>query len=317
MILMGKGPEGFRKAKEELERFNEELRKGSPFSREAIETIEAALLSPQGPHRERIKLEAVERLLPGILVGTEKHLGKFSLTDEEASADGKEIADFILKGGKGPIAALGIVEGSQAVKDWMKQHYGVAGKGGKLGKPEEYTPAMAAEYLRHLLGGSAKDLAELQKSVKLPEAQPAEAARAFNEMATRLGTSMKQAFEPVARMMNIIMGDDPSGKGSPLDRFLDNIDTRTKEFDNWVRTNFSKTWKDLEETFKKDWAAIQPLFNAMHAIDTAAFKGIFDSITAAPKAFGEVERPGSGECFQSYLAGRGRDYPPADVVLDR
>ena len=261
MNLMHKGPEGLRKAKEELEKLNEEWRKGSSFSKEAIEGIEAALLAAKGTSGERLTPDAIKRLVPGILANAVKH-GQYSMTEQQADAAGSQIAEFILKGGRGSLEALGITVDKSEVNKWMKEHYGVMGKKGKLGKPEELTPAMAAEFLRSKLGGTKQDLEALQKSVGAPEAQPAEVARSFDEIATRMGTSMQRAFEPVARMINTILGDDPSGENSPLSRFLDHIDEKSKEFDNWVKTEFKPTWEGFKKVFEDDWNAIKGLFEA-------------------------------------------------------
>jgi hypothetical protein len=283
MRQLGRGPEGLRKAKEELEELNEEWRKNSTFSRDAIESMEAALLGAKGPQGQRINLEGIKRLVPAVLAATER-TGKFEMSEAEAGAAGKEIAEFILRGGRGPIEALGIEEGSKRVRDWMKEHYGAIGKGAKREAPAEYTPAMAAEHLRSLLGGSAKDLADLKKSIGVGAAQPAEAARSIQEIATRLGTTMTEAFQPVARMMNLILGGDPSGKGSPLDRFLDNIDEKSREFDNWVKTDFTKTWQDLGATFTNAWNAIEPLFDPAAKDIWAALSGFFDIASRAIQA---------------------------------
>jgi hypothetical protein len=91
---------------------------------------------------------------------------------------------------------------------------------------------------------------------------------------------MEKAFQPLARMMNLILGDDPSGKGAPLDRFLDNIDEKSKEFDNWVKSGFEPTWKGLEKVFQDDWNAIKGLFEAR---TMPTWMAEFSALSAAAK----------------------------------
>jgi hypothetical protein len=280
MNLLHRGPEGLRKAKEELERLNEEWRKGSSFSKEAIEGIEGALLAAKGTSGERLTPDAIKRLVPGILANAVKH-GQYAMTEQQAEAAGSQIAEFILKGGRGSLEALGITVDKSEVNKWMKEHYGVMGRKGKLGKPEELTPAEAAEFLRAKLGGGGKDVEALATAKGEAAAQPAEVARSFEEMATRIGTSMERAFQPLARMMNIILGDDPSGKGSPLDTFLDTIDAKAKEFDNWVRSNFMATWQNFGKTLEPISAAFNQWAEFNRKIDWMTNPEIWGAIANA------------------------------------
>lgn len=286
--LQGKGPEGIARMKEGLEDFNEELRKSSIYSREAIDRIEAGLLQQRGLAGEHLNVEAVKRLVPAALAAWQHAHPTEKLSGEQGDIIGQEIANFILKGGKGSLEALGFDVNKSEIQAWIKEHYGIAKGKGKIGKPDVITPQMAAAFLRAKLGGSEADMQALIAGKERPEAQPLETMRSLEEIATRIGTSLEKAFQPLARMMNIIMGDDPAGKGSALDRFFDLLDEKSKAFDNWVKSSFTPTWQSILGTTTTIAQKINEFFTPTYKADMQAskdawgfIKNVWDSASTA------------------------------------
>jgi len=278
--LQGKGPEGIVRMKEQLESFNEEMRKTSVYSRDAIEKIEAGLMMPSGEHNLRLNQKAIERLVPNILAAYQKSHPGQALEPEAAEEAGKSLAEWLIKGGRGSLDLFGteVINKSQ-MADWFKKNFGTAGKGGKLGRPEVVTPDMAAAYLKYVIGGSGADIKELAAGKERPEAQPVEVTRSLTEMAAEIGASLNLAFDPLARMINVMLGGDPSGKNSPLTQLLDRLNEASRAFDDWVKSDFTKDWEGIKASIQDN--VITP-FNKFvndtvkHPIIPAGFKQDLD-----------------------------------------
>jgi SLT domain-containing protein len=279
--LQHKGPDAVGEMRERLEELNNELHKTSVFSREAMEHIESGLMAARSSGGGRLNVTAVESLVPAILAAYQHlHPGQ-AMTEADADAVSKQVADFILKGGKGSLSALGIDIDKPEVKAQLAK---LAGGG----KHPDLSPQVAAAFVRSLLPSEATTTGALAAGKESPLAQMELVQRNFAEAMTRMGTSMQLAFAPVARMINIITGDDLAGTDSPLNRMMDRLDENSKNFDNWVKTTFKPTWdgilgtttaiaQKINEFFKPEMMTDLQLYK-----DTWGFiKGVWDGASTA------------------------------------
>jgi hypothetical protein len=232
--LLGRSPKAIAEAREELEKLADVLEKKGIYGKGITEKIEGTLKA------DNVSVIGIKAITPRVESYFARR-GKYNVTPEEAAQESDAIAKLLFQGKASPEAAEALLgHHLSRIEQTTIKKLALQGEGPLQAWLEKHMESDKGVW-KSLWDARNTDLGK-QNVLK----------NTGTDIAEQAGKTLIHATSPLTDMLNTMMGNDPTGEGSPIMQLLHHIDGWSDKFDAWVKGPFKTDWEQIKKVFDPD-----------------------------------------------------------------